>query len=143
MGDRTMNFSKLVFHESNWPDVIGRTLTIDFSKCELELFYSEGNLSCCITKKECASFQERLDSCQIEDWSDTYQPPAGVAIMDGSSWNLELFHGKKRIKVIRGINAFPPMEQWSALTSILDEGYAIALRCGKETPLSSARRKLF
>ena len=63
--------------------------------------------------------------------------------MDGSSWNLELFHGKKRIKEIRGINAFPPMEQWSALTSILDEGYVIALRCGKETPLSAARRKLF
>ena len=65
--------------------------------------------------------------------------------MDGSSWTLELFHGKKRIKEIRGINAFPPMEQWSALTSVLDEGYAIALRCGKEVSIDidNIRVKLF
>ena len=145
MRDRTMNFSKLVFHESSWPDVIGRTLTFIFNKCELELFYIEGNLSCCITKKECASFQERLASCRIEEWSDTFQPPAGIAVMDGTTWTLELFNGKKRIKEICGTNAFPPMEQWSALTSVLDEGYSIALRCGKELPIdiANSRVKLF
>lgn len=138
-----MNFNKLVFHESNWPDVIGRTLTIDFKKCELRLFYSEGNLSCCITKKECASFQERLASCRVEDWLDTYQPPAEVAVMDGNSWALELFNGEKRIKEICGRNAFPPMEHWSTLTSVLDEGYALALKYGKETPIDNIRVKLF
>ena len=32
-----MKFTKLVFHEKNWPDVFGRTLTLNLDKRELEL----------------------------------------------------------------------------------------------------------
>ena len=92
-----MNFNKLVFHEKNWPDVIGRTLTINFDKCELELLYSEGLLSCCITQKECSAFKEQLALCQLADWSETYEPPAGIAVLDGRSWSLNLFDGKLQI----------------------------------------------
>ena len=138
-----MNFNKLVFHEKNWPDVIGRTLTINFDKCELELLYSEGLLSCCITQKECSAFKERLALCQLDDWSETYEPPAGIAVLDGSSWSLALFDGEKQVKDICGMNGFPPMELWSKLTSVLDDGYTIALKHGKKTPLENVRRKLF
>ena len=32
-----MNYTKLVFSISEWPDVFGKTLTIDFKRRELEL----------------------------------------------------------------------------------------------------------
>ena len=41
-----LNYNKLVFHEGLWPDVIGRTLTIDFKRGELELKVIEGIWSC-------------------------------------------------------------------------------------------------
>ena len=138
-----MNFNKLVFHEKNWPDVIGRTLTINFDTCERELLYSEGLLSCCITQKECSAFKERLALCQLDDWSEMYEPPAGIAVLDGRSWFLNLFDGKKQVKGIYGLNGFPPMELWSKLTSVLDDGYTIALKHGKKMPLENVRRKLF
>lgn len=32
-----MNYNKLVFHEDLWPDVVGRTLTFNCKRYELEL----------------------------------------------------------------------------------------------------------
>lgn len=138
-----MKFTKLVFHEQNWPDVFGRTLTLNFDKCELELQRFERVLSCCITKKECDSFMKRLAASHLEDWSDVYHPPVGTAVMDGSTWSLDLYDGESKVKAVIGQNAFPSMGQWCALTSVLDEAYEIAFKCGKNTPIENARRKLF
>ena len=30
-----LNYNKLIFHEGTWPDVLGKTLTIDFKRNEL------------------------------------------------------------------------------------------------------------
>ncbi len=138
-----MEFTKLIFHEKNWPDVFGRTLTLNFEKSELELQRFEGVLSCCITIIESASFKKRLATARMEDWSEVYQPPAGVVVMDGSTWSLDLYDGESKIKAIIGQNGFPSMEQWCALTSVLDDAYEIALKCGKNTPIENTRRKLF
>jgi hypothetical protein len=81
--------------------------------------------------------------CQLADWSETYEPPAGIAVLDGRSWSLNLFDGKKQVKGIYGMNGFPTMELWSKLTSVLDAGYTIALKHGKKMPLENVRRKLF
>ena len=138
-----MKFTKLIFHEKNWPDVIGRTLTLNFDKCELELQRFEGGLSCSITKQECASFMERLTASQFEEWSEVYQPPAEIVVLDGSTWSLDLYDGEKRVKASIGQNDFPPRKQWCALTAVLDDAYEIALKCGKDTPIENAQRKLF
>lgn len=138
-----MKFTKLVFHEKNWPDVFGRTLTLNLDKRELELQRLEGGLSCCITKKECSLFMKRLVAARMEDWSEVYQPPAEIAVLDGSTWSLDLYDGESKVKAIIGQNTFPSMDQWSALTSVLEDAYEIALRRGKDTPLDNTRRKLF
>ena len=43
-----MNYNKLVFHEDIWPDVVGRTLTFNSKRSELELKTFEGIRSCCM-----------------------------------------------------------------------------------------------
>ena len=32
-----LNYNRLIFHEDLWPDVVGRTLLIDFKRGELKL----------------------------------------------------------------------------------------------------------
>ena len=41
-----MNYNKLIFHEGLWPDVVGRTLTFNCKRCELELRTFEGIRAC-------------------------------------------------------------------------------------------------
>ena len=142
-GNTTMKFTKLIFDETNWPDVIGQKITINFDKSEIEMFHSLETHSCRITEEECSSFKERLDACHLEDWSEEYQPPAGIAVLDGSSWYLKLYNGKRTVKDIYGTNGFPPKKQWKAFTSILNDAGAIAIERGKNTPVENDRRKLF
>ena len=32
-----MNFTKFVFHETSWPDILGKTVTIDFNNLQVFL----------------------------------------------------------------------------------------------------------
>ena len=130
-----MKYNKLIFHEKNWPDVIGQKITINFDKCEIEMFHSLEAHSCHITEEECSSFKERLEACHLEDWSEEYQPPVGIAVLDGTSWYLKLYNGKRKVKDIYGMNVFPPKKQWKAFTSILNDAGAIAIARGKKQTL--------
>ena len=47
-----MNYTKLVFSISEWPDVYGKTLTLDFKRGELEVRTLEGIRVCSITMSE-------------------------------------------------------------------------------------------
>ena len=62
--------------------------------------------------------------------------PVFGAVLVISTWPYQF-------KGIYGMNGFPTMELWSKLTSVLDDGYTIALKHGKKMPLENVRRKLF
>ena len=61
-----MNYNKLVFHEDTWPDVVGRTLTFNCKRYELELKTTEGIRSCSITMAECIAFRSRFELSHID-----------------------------------------------------------------------------
>ena len=67
-----MNYNKLVFHEDTWPDVVGRTLTFNCKRYELELKTIEGIRSCSITMAECIAFRSRFELSHIDTWAAEY-----------------------------------------------------------------------
>lgn len=138
-----MNYTKFVFHETSWPDILGKTVTIDFNRCELELKTFENVHSCSVSQDERSKFREELALCHTEEWADEYQPPAGVAVLDGYSWSLKLFDGDKLVKESNGHNGFPPALQWKRFIAVLNKGCSLALKKGKEQPNQDLERPCF
>lgn len=138
-----MNYNRLVFRETSWPDIFGKTVTIDFSRCELELKTFENVHSYSASQDECSKFREKLALCHMEEWSEEYQPPAGVAVFDGCSWSLKLFEGDKLVKESNGLNGFPPDRQWKKFIALLNHGCSLALKRGKEHPNKDVERSCF
>ena len=93
-----MNYNKLVFHEDTWPDVVGRTLTFNCKRYELELKTIEGIRSCSITMAECIAFRSRFELSHIDTWAAEYHPSFGAIVLDGNSWYLKLYNGRKLFK---------------------------------------------
>lgn len=109
-----MNYTKLVFRESPWMEILGKTMTINFDRCKLEIKTFGIVQSCRITPEKCAKLREKLDSCHLEDWAEMYQPPADIAVLDGCNWTLKLFDGRKLVRKSSGYNSYPPSPYWEA-----------------------------
>lgn len=83
-----MNYSKLVFHENSWPDISGRTITIDFDLNEIIVdSLIEGVKWCRIGPRERSAIDAKLNTVRPEEWAESYIEP----VMDGFSWNLRIF----------------------------------------------------
>ena len=126
-----LNYNKLIFHEDLWPDVIGRTLTIDFKRGELELRAIEGIRTCNISFAEGIAFRSKLDLSHVADWAEEYHPPVGVMVLDGNSWYLKLYNGRKLLKETHGCNGLPPGQQWNVFYSVISRSYNYALARGE------------
>ncbi len=138
-----INYNKLIFHEDLWPDVVGRTLTIDFKRGELELKAIEGIWSCRITFAEGIAFKSRLELSHMADWAEEYHPPVGVMVLDGNSWYLKLYHGRKMLKETHGCNGLPPGRQWNVFHSVITRSYNFALARGQARADESMERPCF
>jgi hypothetical protein len=114
-----LNYNKLIFHEELWPDVVGRTLLIDFKRGELELKAIEGIWSCRITFAEGIAFKSRLELSHIADWAEEYHPPVGAMVLDGNAWYLKLYNGRKLLKETHGCNGLPPPLQWNTFYPVI------------------------
>ena len=138
-----MNYTKLVFHEGTWPDVFGKTLTIDFKRCELELRMVDGIRTCSISMAEGIAFKAKLDLSHMDTWAEEYHPPVGVMVLDGNSWYLKLYNGRKLVKEVHGCNGLPPARQWNDFYSVISRSYTFALARGQVRPDESIERPCF
>ena len=121
-----MNYNKLIFHEGLWPDVVGRTLTFNCKRHELEMKTFEGIRSCSITMAECIAFRSRFELSHLDTWAEEYHPSFGAVILDGNSWYLKLYNGKKLVHETYGCNGLPPPLQWNTFYSVIARMYTIA-----------------
>ena len=121
-----MNYNTLIFHEDLWPDVVGRTLTFNCKRYELELRTIDGIRSCSITMAECIAFRSRFELSHIDLWAAEYHPSFGAVIMDGNSWYLKLYNGRKLIKETHGCNGLPPPLQWNTFYPVIGRMCMIA-----------------
>lgn len=135
-----MNYNKLVFRISSWSDLIGKTLTVDFARGKLEWQDFDGILLYSITPDESSEIKEKLSSSHMEEWAETYQPPAEIAVLDGYHWSLKLFDGRKLVKESDGNNAVPPPQHWNRFKSAVNYGHYIALEQGKKKPYTTRRK---
>lgn len=138
-----MNYTKLVFHEGTWPDVLGKTLMIDFKRSELELRTFEGIRACSITMAEGIAFRAKLDLSHMDTWAEEYHPPVGVMVLDGNSWYLKLYNGRKLVKETHGCNGLPPARQWKDFYSVITCSYTFALARGQARPDERTERPCF
>ena len=138
-----MNYNKLIFHEELWPDVIGRTLTFNCKRCELELETFEGIWSCCITMAEKIAFRSRFELSHMDTWAEEYHHSFGAMILDGNSWYLKLYNGRKLFKETHGCNGLPPARQWNDFYSVITCSYTFALARGQARPDERTERPCF
>ena len=131
-GVQTMNYTKLVFEKREWPDVFGKTLTIDFDKSELEWEDIEGIYCCRLSTEDCSRFKEKLTACRFEEWSGKYQPPPDIVVLDGCRWSLKLFNGGKQVKESNGQNGYPSARQWKMFCAAVNFGFQSILHNGKK-----------
>ena len=102
-----MNYTKLVFRETSWPDVLGKTITIDFAMNEIIVdSFVEGVKWCRIGSRERSTIEAKLNTSRPEEWAENYFEP----VMDGMMWDLKLFEGSNLVKESGGCNGFPPNE---------------------------------
>jgi len=138
-----MNYNKLVFSISEWPDVYGKTLTIDFKRGELELRSIEGIRTCSISMAEGIAFRAKLDLSHMDAWAEEYHPPVGIMVLDGNSWHLKLYNGRKLVKEVHGCNGLPPARQWNDFYSVITRSYTFALARGQVRPDERTERPCF
>ena len=138
-----MNYTKLVFHEGTWPDVYGKTLTLDFKRSELELRTFEGIRTCSITMSEGIAFRAKLELSHMDTWAEEYHPPVGVMVLDGNSWYLKLYNGRKLVKEVHGCNGLPPPLQWNTFYSVIARMCMIAQARGILRPDEAMERPCF
>ena len=138
-----MNYNKLVFHEDLWPDVLGKTLTIDFKRGEVKLMTIEGIRTCSISMAEGIAFRAKLDLSHMDTWAEEYHPPVGVMVLDGNSWYLKLYNGKRKVKETHGCNGLPPGREWNDFYAVITRSCTLALARGQSRPDNSTRRHLF
>ena len=138
-----MNYTKLVFYEGTWP-VLGKTLTIDFKRNEIELrSVEEGIRTCNITMAEGIAFKAKLELSHMGSWAEEYHPPVGVMVLDGNSWYLKLYNGKRKVKETHGCNGLPPGREWNVFYAVITRSCTLALARGQSRPDNNTRRPLF
>ena len=138
-----MNYNKLIFHEGLWPDVVGRTLTFNCKRCELELRTIEGIRACSITIPEKIAFRAKFDLSHMDTWAEEYHPTVGAMVLDGNSWYLKLYYGRKLIKETHGCNGLPPGHQWNDFESVITRSYNFARARGQARANESMERPCF
>jgi hypothetical protein len=138
-----MNYNKLIFHEDTWPDVVGRTLTFNCKRYELELKTIEGIRSCSITMAECIAFRSRFELSHIDTWAAEYHHSFGAVVLDGNSWYLKLYNGRKLFKETHGCNGLPPSLQWNTFYSVVARMCTIAQVRGILRPDEAMERPCF
>lgn len=135
-----MNYTKLVFHENAWPDLLGRTLTIDFDMNEIIVdSMTEGVKWCRIGSRERSTIDAKLNDGRPDEWAEQYAD----SVLDGFCWHLELFEGGDLVKESNGYNGYPPRDRWLALSSLVDFCSAVTRRYGEYRPPKSSDRRLF
>ena len=138
-----MNYNKLIFHEDTWPDVVVRTLTFNCKRYELELKTIEGIRSCSITMAECIAFRSRFELSHIDTWAAEYHPSFGAMVLDGNSWYLKLYNGRKLFKETHGCNGLPPPFQWNTFYPVIARMCTIAQIRGILRPDEAMERPCF
>ena len=131
-GNQTLNYSKLVFEKREWPDIFGKTLTIDFENGELEWEDIEGTYCSRLSSDDFSKLKEKLAACRLEEWTEKYQLPPDVAVMDGCRWSLKLFDRNKLVKESSGQNGYPSARQWRMLCAAINFGFHIILYSGRK-----------
>ena len=123
-----MNYNKLVFQENTWPDVPGKTITIDFGMNEIIVdSMIEGIKWCRIGSRERSTIEAKLNTSRPDEWAQDYFEP----VPDGMSWDLKLFEGSDLVKESSGCSGYPPNEQWQALRSLVTFCSAVTRRYGE------------
>ena len=138
-----LNYNKLIFHEDLWPDVVGRTLLIDFKRGEIELRAAEGIRTCNITFAEGIAFRSKLDLSHVADWAEEYHPPVGAMVLDGNSWYLKLYNGRRLLKETHGCNGLPSPLQWNTFYPVIARMCTIAQVRGILRPYEAMERPCF
>jgi hypothetical protein len=125
-----MKYNKLVYRECAWPD-FGKVITIDFSMREIIVdSFPEGIKWCRIGSRERATIEAKLNASRPDEWSENYTAP----VMDGFSWNLQMFGDDGQVKESAGQNGYPPSEEWRALCSLVAFCSAVTRRYGEMKP---------
>ena len=141
--NKEMNYTKLVFYEGTWP-VPGKTLTIDFKRNEVELrSIEDGIRTCNITMAEAIAFKSKLELSHMTTWAEDYHPPVGVMVLDGNSWYLKLYNGKRKVKETHGCNGLPPGREWNDFYAVITRSYTFALARGQSRPDNITERPCF
>ena len=126
-----MDYSKLVFHETSWPDTLGRTVTIDFGLNEIIVeSMIEGIKWCRIGSRERSAIEAKLNAGRPDEWAEDYFEP----VLDGMSWDLKLFDGGNLVKESAGCSGYPPRDQWRALCSLMAFCSSVTRRYGEYRP---------
>ena len=92
---------------------------------------------------EAIAFKSKLELSHMADWAAEYHPPVGVCVLDGNSWYLKLYNGRKLLKETHGCNGLPPGRQWNNFYAVITRSYNFALARGQARPDNSTRRPLF
>ncbi len=126
-----MKYSKLVFRENAWPDSPGQSVTIDFVLNEIVVdSLIEGVKWCRIGSRERSAIEAKLNASRPDEWTGNCIEP----VPDGPSWNLRLFDADGLVRESGGCSAYPPREQWSAFSSLVDFCFAVTRRYGEYRP---------
>ena len=126
-----MTYNKLVFYENVRPDVLGKTVTIDFGLNEIVVdSMIEGIKWCRIGSRERSTIEAKLNIGRPDEWAeDNFEP-----VPDGSCWDMKLFEGTDLVRESHGYNGYPPHDQWRAICSLMDFCSAVTRRYGEYRP---------
>ncbi len=105
-------FSKLVYTESNWPDVMGEKLTIDFASRKVIIDTPDERQIRKCTEADWQKIETLFSKCNFEEWKENYFEP----VLDGTGWTLVIeFTGDKK-KESHGSNGYPT--EWKQFQSL-------------------------
>ena len=103
----------------------------------------EGIRSCSITMAECIAFRSRFELSHIDTWAEEYHPSFGAIVLDGNSWYLKLYNGRKLVKATYGGNGLPPPLQWNTFYPVIARMCTIAHVRGILRPDEATERPCF
>jgi hypothetical protein len=92
---------------------------------------------------ECIAFRSRFELSHIDTWAAEYHPSFGAIILDGNSWYLKLYNGRKLVKETHGCNGLPPPLQWNTFYSVIARMCSIAQVRGILRPGEAMERPCF
>ena len=79
----------------------------------------------------------------MDTWAEEYHPSFGAMVLDGNSWYLKLYNGKKLFKETHGCNGLPPPLQWNTFYPVIARMCTIAQVRGILRPDDAMERPCF